>query len=118
MLVSATIWRILDIKVERKLNDERSVVTKAVVIYNHTSSRGRGGLSIKYKVGERKRKGSINIHVKTDGIESGDTILIKYLESCIYFTGLYEAYPTQLQLKQCKNDCYLTDGILIPIKKE
>ena len=118
MFVYAATYIVVDRKIERRLNNEKSIISNAVVITNVTSSRGLGGLNIKYKTGERKMKGSINIHVKTDGIESGDTILIKYLESCSYVVGLYEAYPTKSQLEKCKNECYLINGKLIPVKKE
>ena len=113
-----SVWIIMDRKFERKLENEKSIVTKASVIHNSNSSRGINGVSVEFKIRERKETTTINAHVQTDGIGSGDTILIKYLESCNYVVGLYEAYPTQFQLEQCKNDCYLMNGKLTPVNKE
>ena len=113
-----SIWIIMDRKFERKLDNEKSIVTRAIVIHNSNSSRGINGVAVKFKIKEMKRTATINSHVQTDDIWRGDTLLIRYLESCNYVVGLYEAYPTKEELEKCKNDCYLINGKLTPIKKE
>ena len=56
-------------------------------------------------------------HVLYSKLEINDTILVQYTESCSHITKVFTVLPSKLQLRKCKNDCYLINGKLVPIIK-
>jgi len=111
-------FSLIESEKEKLFKTNKHIVTKGIVVKKDRYPR-TAYLKIAYF--SNLGKGTFTKDIKPKyfkKINIGDTILVRYDIKCTYLIGIFKLFPTKVELEQCKNDCYLMDGILTPIKIE